>query len=614
MTAFVRNVGGYQQARDLLWFSKSVIETNLATQRVFSTTSTLVLANSGVLTGGQQVIKDYPSKVVEVILGSIQAIASKAVEIEAAVKSYGLNEVIAGLSATSKLTLRVGGEQKAFSVQESLNLIDSNLQPLQGAWQDYTLEEAGPQFVLQNLENAVQLGLIALSSQVTAYIGRLQSTASDEAFAFMCATAGVGLTVLLAAGWMVAKNWEAIRKEINYSYGFSLDDCSNLREGLEQIRKILTLASDRMGTSPDSSSHQSVRILEDEAKPAAGNQNADKAGLEIKRRKRKGSLLQRTLVNIALNSVFVLLVLGASCGLVYRFASNYGLLVDQNAAFNAIVRVALEQSSRLNLAKVFVLNKLRGTSLPFKEQAAEHLIRQYALEQHGQPLVDLARILQESQSFYIAIDGDSKFFYDLTAEDVCLLYDQNKARYRDLFLKQPSSEGETWFTQDCSQIVGRITGDRGLNKGIASLVSSLNNYATRLQEAIYLVLNQGISPPLESSCPDSDFSVITNRAQKVGCLLSTSSFWSAGTQRSPRLYPKHRAASPLGPLARQVGGPHLRSDGEHHGARQRAAGGRPGRHAAPARPIAGLGHHASPLAAVGPPSLLGFSSRCPAEE
>lgn len=495
----------------------------MASQRVFSTTSNLVLLNSGVLDKSALLLSDYGANTVNVVLGTISTLASKALEIESDLKSLGIAGKVKGMAASDKISVKIANDTKSFTLQDSLTLVNSHLLPLGSSWDKYILGESGPEFVLSNLENSIQLGLITSSNQVNDLMVDIKTEATDQAFIFYLVISGCALVTLILGNWSILKNWSKIEKELFLSYGFSMDDCSNLREGLEQIMSLLVAAGDRVKTS-DTVSLSSASRREDEVRASF---NVEKQADDIKRRKKRGSLARQTLANMGYTSAFIVLILAVSCGLVFRFASNYSDIVDQNIAFGKMVKISFEMSSRISLVKVFMLNALFNTSYDFKGQSPDALMKKHTLDNNGEALVNFHKVLLEKQSFLTSIEGG--VFYDqLTTSEICKLYDQNKAAFVAAFVK---SQTGSWFSQSCQAAVDTIMADNQLNKGINGLVTRLNTYISRIQEAIYLVLKEKIAPPMEDSCPTLDWTVQSNRENNAKCLLSSVRFQQAGSQQ-----------------------------------------------------------------------------------
>lgn len=524
-------------------------------------TADLVLYNSGVFDNSSLVIADYGPTVVNVILGSINTLSSKAVEIEGSFKDLAISGQIRGMAANSKISLKVGEENKNFTLQESMNLVNSYLLPLQQSWQDYKLTESGPTFVLANLENNVQLGLVNASIQVRDLLADIEADAKSQSLIFYLILGAAALVALFTSVWLVLRNWARIEREISLSYGFWIEECITLREGLEHIRLLMVAATDRNRTN-ETLSIGSASKPDDEAKII---QAGDASVEELKHRKQRGSLARLALQNIALNSAVILAVLGLSCGLVYRFSSNYGVLVDQNVAFNKMIKIGLDQSSRINLVKVFMLNSLFDTTFEFKSESVDPQMKKHSLDNNGESLVNLHKILLENKEFYEVIEGGD-FYETLVNDDICKLYDQYKDEYRPLFVTSSDQPTDNWFLQSCQELVNSIMEDNQLNKGINGFVTRLNTYISRIQEAIYLVTKEQISPPFESQCPDLPLIVKSNREKKAKCLVSTKRFQNAGNSHLFRLSAKHSAADLARPALRQIEQRDLRRHEQHFNA------------------------------------------------
>lgn len=337
----------FNKAQTMIKFSKLMIETNLEVRKVYSYTANLLMLNEGLIEPSSLPVSNYGSLLVNSLFTSVDTISVMTSNIETAVKSESLVSLLT-ISGDNRLNLKLGEVSKSFTLQESLNLISSNILSLGKVPAAYLSTDSGVLFILANAE-VISERLAAVSIEIEAYF----KTLKNDVVALILTLAAVGLSVLFFAASVgfTALSLRVIRKELALSLGFELEDCVALRNRLDQIRKQVNLASERLNQQ----NGVSMSTFDDMAEKIQ-SQNA-KSNLTKRRRKYKGSIYSKIWGYVIRSLLVFTLVSLIVVGLIDLFSTASVLLLNHHQGFITVSDVSITLSKQLSAVKSYTLSK-----------------------------------------------------------------------------------------------------------------------------------------------------------------------------------------------------------------------------------------------------------------
>lgn len=337
----------FNKAQTMIKFSKLMIETNLEVRKVYSYTANLLMLNEGLIEPSSLPVSNYGSLLVNSLFTSVDTISVMTSNIETAVKSESLVSLLT-ISGDNRLNLKLGEVSKSFTLQESLNLISSNILSLGKVPAAYLSTDSGVLFILANAE-VISERLAAVSIEIEAYF----KTLKNDVVALILTLAAVGLSVLFFAASVgfTALSLRVIRKELVLSLGFELEDCVALRNRLDQIRKQVNLASERLNQQ----NGVSMSTFDDMAEKIQ-SQNA-KSNLTKRRRKYKGSIYSKIWGYVIRSLLVFTLVSLIVVGLIDLFSTASVLLLNHHQGFITVSDVSITLSKQLSAVKSYTLSK-----------------------------------------------------------------------------------------------------------------------------------------------------------------------------------------------------------------------------------------------------------------
>lgn len=324
--------------------SKVMIETNFEIRKVYTYTADLVMKNQDLTDPS---VTGYSDLLVASLFKSVNTISQKATIIESSVKSSDLN-TLKTINTDNKLNLRLGLVNKTFTLQESLNLVSSNLLPIARVPASFLSDNSGVIFILGNAET-ISDHLSAISGEIDAYFNSLQT--ESIALALIFGVVGLGVLFLAGSIGLTALSLKIIRKELLLSLGFERDDCKYLRDRLDQLKKLVTLASERLNNkgeiTMDTFQDQSERFMTQQIQVSAST----------KKRKHKGIIYTKLWILAIRRCLLFTITTLISVLLLRLFSTSSSLIIGQHGGLIKLAELGLILSRKISSVKAFAMLK-----------------------------------------------------------------------------------------------------------------------------------------------------------------------------------------------------------------------------------------------------------------
>jgi hypothetical protein len=512
ITLVILCFSGFEEIREIAYLSSVSMTAKLQCQRIFGAVSSLVLLNSGAFDSTKIDTEIYGSELLKGIKMWMGTLAEVNIEMESLAKEWDLANRVKSFSNSGRVRLKFSQGYKKFRVQEALNLLGSNLLPLEKI-EDFKMTENNPRFILENTQNDLDVRLESVGEELLDLVSELHKKIDGISMWLKVSTSILWFVMILGNIVSSIKTNKQLEKELLVSYGFPLDDCKTLRDNYEQIRVIVQQALDRSSRGVEGT----ITEVEDSQKQSLEDRAREGFLMRSHVRRPRGSVKGFLWPRIIVQSLYITVMSGITLLCLTQLSPPTKRVFDQFTYLNTIMVSAHAQLKHMNLLKTFILNfqleedinfqnelSLDLISDPEKPATNDKLVTMFKTFFHDSPFLEQIPAVTFAQKTY-------PFFDTLLHGDLCAIY-------------RSITRNDRILTPQCTTIIQTIQGDTGYGNGIFLFSNSIVWWLSHIETVLFLGLMNGVVQPSEIPCDTSNITTLEGKRLWLTCIITSTEF------------------------------------------------------------------------------------------